>query len=357
MVISLISCSNASNATENVKEAPLPTETNSAHPLTFDISDSEIPLAEPGPYEFSMIREIVYNDEERGGREISISIYYPSIDDQPNLRGAPFPLIINDHKMFNKFGTHLASYGFIVAGINGIDTYRPWDQNLYNQPLDYISVLNQLAHNPPEFLAGIIDSDHVGVWGYSFGGRNAVVLSGGRIDQEYYFENCENPGEATIKLTGSELSKVCAPYENWDTFVDQAGREITESEDGLWQPITDDRIIALMPLSPGSEWLFGPRGFASSDKAVLLTVGTLEDPLYQETYKIFEELGTSEKIFISFVGKGHGMIFESDAPKKMQHLAIAFFSYHLKGYEEYSHYFSEEYISQIDGLAWGWYEE
>jgi hypothetical protein len=119
----------------------------------------------------------------------------------------------------------------------------------------------------------------------------------------------------------------------------------------------DDRIIALMPLSPGSEWLFGPRGFASSDKSVLLSVGTLEDPLYQETYKIFEDLGTSEKIFISFVGKGHGMIFESNAPKKMQHLAIAFFSYHLKGYDEYSYYFSEEFISQIDGLAWGWYEE
>lgn len=124
---------------------------------------------------------------------------------------------------------------------------------MYNQPLDYLFVLHQLADNPPEVLEGMIDTDHVGVWGYSFGGRNAVVLSGGRIDPEYYFENCENPAEAAIEYGQNRIDWMCAPYENWDAFADQAGSEIKESEDGLWQPITDDRIIALMPLSSGNE--------------------------------------------------------------------------------------------------------
>ena len=75
------------------------------------------------------------------------------------------------------------------------------------------------------------------------------------------------------------------------------------------------------------------------------------------TYRIYEELATSEKAYISFVNQSHDMIFGSNAPKKMEHLAIAFFSYHLKGYEDYGYYYSEEFISQVEGLAWGWYEE
>jgi hypothetical protein len=112
-----------------------------------------------------------------------------------------------------------------------------------------------------------------------------------------------------------------------------------------------------MPLSAGGEWLFGPRGLASSDKAVLLTAGTDEGIRYEECYRIFEELGTPNKFFITFEEADHFMIFEDDAPKKMEHLAIAFFSYYLKGFESYANYFSEKFITQIEGLAWAKYEE
>lgn len=325
--------------------------------LPFEITDIELPLAEPGPYEVSEISNIQNTDEKRNGRIVNFTIYYPSKDGEPDSRGAPFPLIISDSKMLNLFGDHLTSHGFIVAGINGIDTYSTWDQNLFNQPLDYIFVLNQSADNPPDSLKGFIDTKHVGVWGYSFGGRNSVVLSGGRIDPAYYFENCKNPDEAVISYEESETKSRCAPYHNWDKFVEEAGPGITEGKDGFWEPITDDRILAVMPLSAGNEWLFGPRGFASSDKAILMTAGTNEGIRYEECYRIFEELGTSDKLFISFVEADHYMIFGEDAPKKMEHLAIAFFSFHLKGNESYADYFSEDFITQIEGLAWDRYKE
>lgn len=326
-------------------------------PLTFEFPEAELPLAEPGPYEFSMTQEIIYYDDARDGREISISLFYPSVEDDPDLRGAPFPLIINDHKMFDKFGPHLVSHGFIVAGINRIDYSDPWDEYLVNQPLDYVFVLNQLADNPPKLLEGIIDTDHVGVWGYSFGGNNSLFLSGARVDPEYYFNICANP-EDTINLSVQDIYKLCSLYENWDRFADAAGPSITNSDDGLWQAVTDDRILAVIPMSSENEILFGPKGLANTNKAVLFTAGSDESPIfYESSYRAYQEFGTSEKIFISFVERGHMMIFGDDAPKKMQHLAIAFFSYHLKGYEEYSAYFSEEFISQVEGLAWGWYEE
>jgi len=324
-------------------------------PLAFEIPDTELPLSANGPYEYSKIYKLDYIDPQRDNREVSISIYYPSIDDQPDKRGAPFPLIINDHKMANKFGPHLASHGFVVVGIKRIDT-GPWDESLINQPLDYVFVLNQLAENPPEDLKGIIDTNHVGVWGYSFGGRNSLFLTGARVDPNYYLNLCKNPENSEIDYEESTIKSMCGPYENWDEFIQTAGQELVEGEDGLWNPITDQRILALIPMSGKGEWLFGQKGLAAADKAIMITAGTNEGTRYEEGYRIFEELGSSRKLFISFIEQGHMMINSQRPNDQMSHLAIAFFSYYLKGKEEYSQYFSEDYVSQIEGLAWGWYE-
>ena len=113
-----------------------------------------------------------------------------------------------------------------------------------------------------------------------------------------------------------------------------------------------------MPMSSENEILFGPKGLANTNKAVIITAGSNEPSIfYESSFRAFQEFGTSEKVFISFVNQDHMMIFGSSAPKRMQHLAIAFFSYHLKGNQEYAYYFSEEFVSGIDGLSWGWYEE
>jgi len=344
-------------ATQKLTNTPLPTPTKiiPEPPLVFDIPDSEFPFSEPGPYEVSMIDEIIYQDDERNDREISISILFPSNEGTPDLRGAPFPLIINDYKMFDTFGTQLASHGYIVVGINTIEVYLPWDEEVYNQPLDYIFILNELANNPPGALFGFIDSDHTGVWGYSYGGHNSLTLSGARIDPEYYLNTCENPTVSALPFGERSIHNFCDIYENWDQFVEEAGPEQTESDDGLWQAITDDRIQALIALSPEGEWLRGPKGFASADKPIIVTAGSLEGIRYNECYTIFEELGSSEKIFVTFRGKMHNMVFSDSAQQQMRHLAVAYFSFYLKGAEEYGYYFSEDYISETDGLAWGWY--
>jgi predicted dienelactone hydrolase len=325
--------------------------------LTFEIPDTEFPLSELGPYNFSILFDVNYIDPQRDNREVSTFIIYPSVDDQPDVRGAPFPLIICDHKIAYLATVELASHGYVVAGINKIRT-GPWDEDVFEQPLDYVFVLNQLTENPPEILAGIIDTDHVGVWGFSFGGCNSLVLGGARLDPEYYLENCKNPENFDIDY-GKFMTEtmMCGPYKNWDAFVQKAGPELTASDDGLWQPITDDRILAVMPMSADGEWLFGPKGLAAVDKAVLMTGGTSEGVMYEDYYRTFKELGTSTKTFISFVKRDHRMTESPTIQAQMRHLAIAFFSHHLKGYEDYGYYYSEAYISQIEGLAYGWYEE
>jgi len=49
------------------------------------------------------------------------------------------------------------------------------------------------------------------------------------------------------------------------------------------------------------------------------------------------------------------MIFDREIIPRMAHFAVAFFGYHLQGRDEFAQYFSEEFVSQYDDLAWGVY--
>jgi hypothetical protein len=110
-----------------------------------------------------------------------------------------------------------------------------------------------------------------------------------------------------------------------------------------------------MPLA-GEGWLlFGDRGLAAVDRPTLMLVAT-QDELYAEIALIYELLGTPDKTLISFVGPDHMMIYDPEMVARMAHFAVAYFGYHLQGREEMAWYFSEDFVSQFDDLAWGVYE-
>ena len=80
------------------------------------------------------------------------------------------------------------------------------------------------------------------------------------------------------------------------------------------------------------------------------------DELYAENALIFDHLGTRDKAFISFVGPDHMMVYDSEMQARITHFAVAFFGYHLQAKSEYRAYFSQEFVEQQEGLAWGVYE-
>jgi predicted dienelactone hydrolase len=249
---------------------------------------------------------------------------------------------------------YLVSHGFTWASVDRIDTYDRMNEQMFEQPLDILFALDRVASGPPEGLEGMIDAENAGAIGYSFDGYNALALSGARIDPEHYLAQCPTP-DATTEAILSRLSAFdCAPAREWDEFAAHAGEAITASEDGLWQPMTDERIRAVMPLAGEGWWLFGERGLAAVDRPTLIIVGT-EDELYPENTLIFEHLGTPDKALISFVGQGHMMVYDSKMVARMAHFAVAFFGYHLQGRQDLAWYFSEDFIAQHDDLAWGAY--
>jgi predicted dienelactone hydrolase len=314
------------------------------------------------------MRTYSFEDASRENRPVSITVWYPAIlpegstgyipkrDADPDLSGAPYPLILSSTKVARIFAPYLVSYGFAWASVDRIDTYLRMDEEMFEQPLDILFALEQVASRPPEGLDGLIDAEHVGAIGYSFDGYNTLALSGARIDPEYYLAQCPDPDATTGAILSALSSFNCGPADKWDDFAAHTGEAITGSEDGLWQAITDERIRAVMPLAGEGWWLFGERGLANVDRSALIIVAT-QDQLYPENALIYEHLGTPDKALISFIGEGHMMIYDKEMVARMAHFAVAFFGYHLQGREDYAVYFSEDFVSQFDDLAWGVYEK
>lgn len=167
----------------------------------WEVPDTEFPLAEPGPY-FAGVRVYSIIDESRASREIKLYIWYPAKEENDTVstrdapayqNDAPYPLILTGSDTGGSlFGDHLVSHGYVMAIVEPPTavTYR-WDYQMIDNARDLLFVLDQLADNPPEGLEGIIDTDHVGVAGYSGDGDTAFAVSGARLDPEFYQLQCE----------------------------------------------------------------------------------------------------------------------------------------------------------------------
>lgn len=349
--------------TTSLEFKPMPTKTADNLELT------AYPLSAKGPFHIGK-QKMSTVDVDRGERKVDITIWYPaekppgatgivaSANAMPDTSSAPYPLILSSTTMARDLAMYLVSYGFVWASVDNINTYSKMNTETINQPLDLLFTLNQIVANPPPSMLGMIDSEHVGVIGYSFDGYNTYALSGARIDPTYYLAQCPQPDAITEPFVSNKnmSSFTCDPTPSWDELVDSAGEKIIQSDDGLWQPMSDDRIRAVMPMSGEGWWLFGVKGLAAVNRPVLILSGT-QDTLYAENVHIFEQIGTSEKILISFIGIGHiGMIDQEKYIARMAHFATAFFGYHLQGNQNYTRFFSEDFVNEHEDLFWGVYE-
>jgi predicted dienelactone hydrolase len=369
----LLSCGTPADDSPAATAPPAPATTPLAAGATSGAVATQepelLPLTEPGPYYVGKLM-LDFEDTSRHDRPVGIRVWYPALLPEgstgpkllagekrdPDRSGAPYPLILSSAKVGAILAPYVVTHGFVWAGVTRIDTYDVWNPQLIDQPLDILFALDQVASNPPKELEGMIDAEHAGATGYSFDGTNALVLGGTRIDPEFYLAQCSTADATAEAILSTFPSRYqCPAGGEWLESAAQAHEAITDSEDGLWQPITDARIRAVMPLA-GEGWLlFGDRGLAAVNRPTLILVAT-QDELYAEIALIYELLGTPDKALISFVGPGHMMIYDPEMVARMAHFAVAFFGYHLQGHEDLAWYFSEDFVAQHDDLAWGVYE-
>jgi len=81
-----------------------------------------------------------------------------------------------------------------------------------------------------------------------------------------------------------------------------------------------------------------------------------------ETASILENYPTGLASAITLVGADHMLVYDLDAFAQIQGFALAFFSYQLKGEEEYAQYLTREFAEDVaplgervtfEGLVWG----
>ena len=123
---------------------------------------------------------------------------------------------------------------------------------------------------------GLYDENQVGAAGYSFDGYDALALAGARVDPEYYLAQCAQAQPIDPRPEQWWIDYICNMQGGWENFVERAGAGITDTDDGLWLPMTSPRIKAAVPMAPEGAWLFGPTGLAAVEIPVMI-IGATED--------------------------------------------------------------------------------
>jgi predicted dienelactone hydrolase len=330
---------------------------------------NSFPLSQPGPYDFGTRQGYKFIDTSRGDRPVTLTVWYPAqlpkdsppsdynFDAPADLGGAPYPVILSSSKVGSYFGPHMASHGFVYVGVDGQDSSQYGGSWLVDYPLDIVFALNQVASQPLEGLEGMTDASRAGAMGYSFDSFTSLALGGARLDPDFNSKQCGEAPAITPAPSQMFIDYNCKLTGGWETLATRAGPDITTSDDGLWQPMTDDRILAVMPMGPEGAWLFGERGLAAVNRPVLIIAASEDDINYYdlEAVPIFERLGTPDKSMITFLGEDHMMIYSDEPVEKMRHFAAAFFGYYLQGQEKYKKYFSEDVVNRLENIAWGVY--
>ncbi len=308
----------------------------------------DLPLATPGPYAVG-VKIMRFQDMERDKLVVTTNIWYPAlvgadgkVSSAPDLSGAPYPLVIYSHdwstSAFEAIETGLVqalvSQGFVVAAMNhsGESSFT----SKINRPLDIQFVLNQLAALNDGILVGVIDTDHVGVVGNSFGAYTAIMAAGARLDMLR---------TQTWMNSSSE----------WEEFSQYASRFALPDSNGLWSLLADERIRAVMPIAG----LYDEVDLAAISKPVFFVSATGDEfAPYQSTIDAFEHMSAADHYLLTLVGEDHYFPISPAIQPALAHFAVAYFGYYLQDKQDYASYLSADYINSLtgyDNLVWGAY--
>lgn len=247
-------------------------------------------------------------------------------DAAPDVSGGPYPLVIYSHghtsfsQDFAYFVEHLTSHGFVVLAVDHQDNptttfgQKAW-QTEYQRPDEVrrqiVFADSLTAANGP--LAGMIDTERVGVAGFSLGGGTALATGGARLDLDNFRSLCES-GSPEIETW--PLAADCVNVlDNEEELAALAG--LDEVPQGLWPDWSDERVDAVVALGPAVV-MFGNAGIQSIDTPTMLMIGSVDfiaGPLY-EKYSPYQNLEVGRKVEVVFDSGGHMLFFPAcrDAP-------------------------------------------
>jgi predicted dienelactone hydrolase len=250
-------------------------------------------------------------------REYLADVYLPRLG---NSR--PQPVVVISHGLgsgrtsFRYFAEHLASYGYVVAvpehpgssdrqfeallNSKVSDVSEPTE--FLDRPADVSYLLDELERlnqTDPRFQ-GHLNLSQVGVMGQSFGGYTALALVGAKFDLARVQRNCE-----------SNLSKSL----NLSLLLQCQVQKLPQKA----YTLQDSRVKAAIAVNPIGATVFGPSGFKSINKPVMIVSGSSDAiaPILAEQIEPFSWLPSIEKRMILIDGATHfSMIDETQSSER-----------------------------------------
>ena len=339
--------------------------------LSFSVqAASDLPLAEAGSYAVG-VRIVRMQDVQRDKVVMNTTVWYPAqvgadgkATTNPDMSGAPYPLVIYSHGYSSNqtqaadtgLASALVSHGFVVAAMLHPSDFSA--NSFIDRPLDVLLVLNKLAALDKGDLVGLIDTDHVGVTGWSSGGYTSMMAGGARLNPVAIKQLLAVPFDPTDQTDWRQGF----PDLNWEDFSKYGARFLTLNGDNLWPAMTDERIKAVLPIAESDAPLFGESGLADVTKPVFIIAGTADqyEPYQTNNVDAYEHLGSKDRYLLSVVGANHFFPLNLKVQRAMTHFAVAYFGYYLQGKQEYATYLTEDYVKSLSGydnLVWGIYTE
>jgi len=333
MAIALLFCaSSAINALANPPQDMAAEELYQTLPADFTPSLTQSGKHSVGvrTVEFTNPQQLDINSGKIADRTLVVELWYPTHDHQQSsrydnvtrlgkpfavkanaLRDAPvkkvvdnqhYPLVVLSHgytgyrTLMFYLGEHLASHGYVVAGIDHTDSinadvsadnpYSGFPSTLYNRSRDQNFVRQQLlADSSP--VADQVDKQSSGLIGYSMGGYGLVGSIGGC----YYFSD----------QTLATLNPAASSQER-----QQAQQLLNNCE----APRTQDNWQAAIAMAPWGQQLkvFDAESLTSINTPLMTIVGDLDDVSdYASVAQLHQAIGSRDKYQLTYLNARHNV--------------------------------------------------
>jgi predicted dienelactone hydrolase len=200
-----------------------------------------------------------------------ISLFH---DGKISAKHEQYPLIVLSHgsggnaNQMRWLGYYLSQHGYITVAINHSGTPEEEKQIgvltlseycIWERPRDISAVLNAVLSDPS--FSKIIDTNRIGVAGFSLGGASAIWVAGARLDLEYFKRNAPK-----LPADLQEPVKKLIDTTKDDPIVQAS---ISHAEESF----KDVRIKAVFALAPAIGYGFTEKGLRDIDIPIYIVVG------------------------------------------------------------------------------------
>jgi predicted dienelactone hydrolase len=226
-------------------------------------------------------------------------------DAVPLPAATAYPLVVISHGypgnrfLMSHLAENLASKGYVTVSIDHKDsTYddqKAFASTLYNRPFDQLFVLNEVArlarNGSGSFLSGLVDTNRIGIVGYSMGGYGVVNVVGGGYSKAVEAQNGAPPNRLL------------------------ADRGAANPD---YQKSMDPRIKAAVAIAPwgmaGGFW--DADGLKGVRTPIMFVAGSVDDVAGYEkgTKAIYQGAVNADRYLLTFINANHNAAAPIPAP-------------------------------------------